>query len=355
MPKKRLFWKETFLDKIPDTLLPNGLEISKFPLLEDRAVLHRKYKHQIKDFVRAYFFPYYQFDADNALIYFIAGRYELANKGIDVYIEALGKLNSALAKQKSKKEVIAFIWVPAKTTGLNKTLLENKILFDGIEDFVGSQLLDLKSEIVHSIVKQRIPSSKDLFSDSFRYNIKKKMFEFKKKGKVPITTHDLESQNDAIMTLLRKSGLNNSIKDRVKVIFYPAYLTGADGLLDLSYYDAITGCHLGVFPSYYEPWGYTPLETGALGVPFITTDLAGFGRYIQKDTKNSKGAMVLKREGRSRMQIVNDLTTYLHSFYKLSETQRISAKMQAKKIAESADWKNMISHYIKAHNLALSK
>src|SRR3990167_3305558 len=107
------------------------------------------------------------------------------------------------------------------------------------------------------------------------------MMKFQKAGHPLTTTHYVvNDEHDAILQGFSQNNLKNTASDPVKVIFYPTYLSGADGLIDLSYYEAIVGCHLGVFPSLYEPWGYTPLEAGALGVACVTTDLAGFGRYF---------------------------------------------------------------------------
>ena len=120
--------------------------------------------------------------------------------------------------------------------------------------------------------------------------------KFKKKGTPPLITHDIQQYGDQIVNLLLESGLDNKEDDKVKMIFYPIYLTGADSLLDLNYYESMQGGHLGVFPSFYEPWGYTPLEAAALGVSSVTTDLAGFGKYIQKKGKKKyPGVFVLKR------------------------------------------------------------
>jgi glycogen(starch) synthase len=275
--------------KKPDIVLPNGLDISKFPALEERAIKHNKFRKQISDFVKVFFFPYSRFDADKSLLYFIAGRYEFRNKGIDIFIQALGQLNKKLTKEKDSRTIIALLWIPAKVEGMDKDLLQNKINYEGIDNFMDRSLYQLKSNIVDSIVSQKLPTTRELFSDAFHYQMKKKMLEFKKKGNPLIVTHNVIDKNDIILKTLKKAGLNNSVKDKVKVIYYPIYLTGADGLIDLTYYDAIIGCHFGIFPSYYEPWGYTPLETAALGVSSLTTDLSGFGKYILKKHKGCKG------------------------------------------------------------------
>ncbi len=339
----------------PDIVLPNGLDISKFPALEQRAISHSKFKTQILDFAKVFFFPYYRFDLDNTLLYFIAGRYEFKNKGVDIFIKSLGQLNKKLIMEKSDRNIIALIWVPSKVEGIDKTLLQNKINYEGVENFMDRSLDDIKANIIDSIVNQKLPTTRELFSGTFYYQMKKKMMEFKKKGKPLVVTHNLADKNDIIIKALKKAGLNNSIRDKVKVIYYPVYLTGADGLIDLSYYDAIMGCHLGIFPSYYEPWGYTPLETGALGVSALTTDLSGFGKYLLKKHKKCKGIWVLKRQNTKEELSIARLTSIMYDYAKLTQRQRIQKKLEAKSVSNLADWENMVNYYIKAHNMALKK
>lgn len=343
------------IGKKPDLVLPNGLDISKFPAFEERAIKHNKFKKQILEFVKVFFFPYYRFDVENSLLYFIAGRYEFKNKGIDIFIKALGQLNKKLMKDKKSRIIIVLLWIPAKVEGINTNLLQNKINYEGIDNFMDRSLDELKANIIDSLVSQKLPTIKELFSDALHYQMKKKMIGFKKKGSTLIVTHNLLDENDIILRELRRAGLNNSSHDKVKIIYYPIYLTGADGLIDLSYYDAIMGCHFGIFPSYYEPWGYTPLETGALGVSSLTTDLSGFGKYILKKHKGCEGISVLKRQNVSEKKVVMNLTDFMYDFSELSREERIKRKLEAKRIADLADWKNMVRYYIEAHNLALKR
>lgn len=138
-------------------------------------------------------------------------------------------------------------------------------------------------------------------------------------------------------------------------MFYPTYLTGADNLLDLSYDEAIIGSHLGVFPSYYEPWGYTPMETGALGVASVTTDFSGFGRCISKNLKKNPGIFVINMFNRTKEEGVENLFKMLYDFTNLDKESRIKNKIEARKIAFDMGWDRLIENYIKAHSLALKK
>jgi glycogen(starch) synthase len=144
------------------------------------------------------------------------------------------------------------------------------------------------------------------------------------------------------------------------VIFYPVYLDGNDNLLSLKYYDALQGCHLGVFPSYYEPWGYTPLESAALGVPSVTTDLAGFGRFIRQEKqklgkKEASGIFILDRMKKTEAEVIAQFSDILYKYAQLRRKDRVEQKMEAKELAELADWKVLIHNYAKAHNMALQR
>jgi glycosyltransferase involved in cell wall biosynthesis len=163
----------------------------------------------------------------------------------------------------------------------------------------------------------------------------------------------MDEYSNSVLLSLRQNGLLNRKEDLVKVIVQPIYLDGNDGFLDLSYYDAMIGCHLGLFPSYYEPWGYTPLESASLGVPSVTTDLAGFGRFIKSKTMDNNGIYVIDRFMHSEEDILSQFTKILLDFYNLDHSARINQKLAAKSLSANADWKSLIQNYIHAHNLAL--
>ena len=191
--------------------------------------------------------------------------------------------------------------------------------------------------------------------------MKKGIISFSKKGSPPLATHELVDPKDQICKSLVTHGLENKKDDKVKVIFYPIYLSSSDGLMDLDYYPAIWGCHFGVFPSYYEPWGYTPLESAAYGIPSVTTDLAGFGLYVDEHLKNqhkmadNPGILVLKRRGRKSEEVVKDLVEMMFWYATLPKKQRIQNKITAEHFAPQLDWKILIKHYIEAHDAALEK
>ncbi len=345
------------LKKKPDILLPNGLDINKFPSFEDIVIKHKLQRDRIREFMLHYFFPYYTFDPKETLIYFLAGRYEFHDKGIDIYIKALGKLNEKLRQAKTKKTIVAFIWVPANFRNIKPEIIENKTLFQDIKEALEENMGDVEKNLIYSFVSGKKIANDTLFEDDFLTEMKIRVSRFVKKGKPPIATHDLYDQNDEILKALNAASLRNEESDPVKIIFYPIYLSGADGLLNLNYYEAMQGSHLGIFPSYYEPWGYTPLEAGALGVSSVTTDLAGFGRYfcaecMQLDTP---GIYVLKRLNKSDDEVVSQLVDVMFRFANFSKEERIANKLQARKVASMADWKSFVKNYIAAHDLAVEK
>lgn len=345
------------LKKKPDALLPNGLDISKFPTFEEIVIKHRFQRDRLRELMLYYFFPYYTFDPKQTLIYFIAGRYEFHDKGIDIYIKALGRLNEKMKQAKSKKTIIAFIWVPANIKNIKPELLDNKTVYQDIKDAMEETMGNVEKNIIYSLVSDKKITKESLFDDEFLKEMRIRIAKFVKSGRPPLSTHDLHEENDIILKSIISANLRNNELDSVKIIYYPTYLSGADGLLNLNYYEAMQGSHLGVFPSYYEPWGYTPLEAGALGVSSITTDLAGFGRYFYSECmqSDSPGIYVLKRLNKSDDDIVNQLVDVMFKFANLSKEDRIANNLQARKIASMADWKSFVNNYIEVHNLAVDK
>jgi len=344
------------LKRKPDVLLYNGLDMGKFPTFEESSIKHRYFKNIIREFLLSYFFPYYSFDIYDTLFYFLAGRYEFRDKGIDVYIESLKRLNDRLKKEKSTKTIVAFIWVPTGIRGIKPEFLESKIQFNNLKESLNSVMPGVRNNILYGIMAKNKLTEDLLFDKEFLFELKKTMAKMVKKGSPSLSTHDLIDPNDEILRRLKDTGLDNQEDDRVKMIFYPTYLNGADGLLDLTYDEAMFGCHLGVFPSFYEPWGYTPLEAAALGVSSVTTDLAGFGRFLlKKKEKDHPGIFVLKRMNRTDEQIINDLSNFMYKFTMFPKHDRVENKIEAKTLAGLADWKFLIKNYINAQNLAIER
>jgi glycogen(starch) synthase len=348
---------EHFLGKKPDVVLYNGLDMKKHPTLEEAAIKHKLYKERVKNFLHYYFFPYYSFDLENTLIFFISGRYEFHNKGIDVFIKALSKLNERLKIEKSKKTIVVFFWVPADATRIKPELSKVRAYYYDIKESIDDNIEDIKRGIIRGLISQRPISESSLFKREFLYQTKKKVLRFLMKGTPPLCTHDLQNEgNDPIIGNFKGNNLLNRKEDRVKVIFYPTYLSGADNLMDLNYDESVLGSHLGVFPSYYEPWGYTPLETAALSVASVTTDFSGFGRYITKSPEwENFGIFITKMFGKGMDEKVDNLFKTIYKFSTFTREERIRNKVEAQRLATLVDWKVLIRNYINAHKLAIER
>ena len=175
-----------------------------------------------------------------------------------------------------------------------------------------------------------------------------------------LTTHQLvEPQHDPILNTLQYLALDNNPNQPLKVIFVPSYLKGDDGIFSLSYYDLLLGMDLTLFPSYYEPWGYTPLESIAFHVPTITTDLAGFGKWaddtLKQQTDTLKPVSVLHRTDSNFSELAYNIAHTILSFLYLTPQQTEHIRKQAANLAKKADWRHFFKYYRKAYDIALRK
>lgn len=353
---------KALLGREPDLLVLNGLEVSRFPTFEETSIKHVTCRETLRDFLTYYFFPYYLFSLEHNLIFFITGRNEFRNKGIDLTIEALGRLNElmkeAAASEKGyKRTVSVFFWIPLEHAGVKVELLENKNYYQHITNYIRYNADKILKKVLYDFLAQKKIQRNPLFTKEFLQGMKKDVIQFRREGEPPLCTNYLpyEEQNEVVQAF-RAAGLLNREEDRVKVILQPVYLDGNDGLINLPYYDAIAGAHLGLFPSYYEPWGYTPLECAAMGVAAVTTDLAGFGRFIQQKVKKPlSGITVLRRHQQPHEKIVEEFAQLLFSFTKLTHSERVKNKMVAKELSGLCDWREFIKFYREAHRLALER
>ena len=347
-----------FLGRNPDYILPNGLNVKRFTALHEFQNLHLRYKEKIHEFIMGHFFPSYSFDLDRTLIIFSSGRYEYRNKGMDVFIESLYHLNQRLKELPEPPTVVAFIVTKAWTKSPNVTALQNharleelSALCDQIERGLGKRLLS-------AVAQSRMPEVDELIDDDLQSQLRQAMHSFRSKGLPSIVTHDMVNDNeDVILNHLRHRRLFNDKNDRVKVVYHPDFLTHASPLLSLDYSQFIRGCHLGVFPSYYEPWGYTPPECLASGIPAVTTDLAGFGAFAGERIADaaSNGVTILRRSQQSPEQTIGDLTDYLVKFCQLSRRERIELRNRAERLSEHFEWGKLVAHYHDAHDEALRR
>lgn len=142
----------------------------------------------------------------------------------------------------------------------------------------------------------------------------------------------------------------------VSIVFIPFYLDGKDPLLGKTYYDVLIGMDMTVFPSYYEPWGYTPLESVAFHVPTITTSLAGFGLWAAEQKMSTPvPVQVLPRTDSNYDEVVNNIAESLYTFAQYTLEQVEGMRKGAAAIAKKAEWKHFFKYYRKAYHLALTK
>ncbi len=346
---------EYILGRKPDFILPNGINLSKFLTVEEISYAHRKNRDLIRDFFLYFFSPYYRLETKNSLIYFISGRQEIRNKGIDIFIRSLSELNKKLTE--NDPTILVLILIPAEIKGIEPTLLNNLNVYRNLEEKIEDILPEIKSRIIHYLIHKERILSETLFTKEEFLEIQKIIKRLTVNNYYPLSTH-LVDEDNPILRLIKMVGLYNLPEDKVKIIYYPIYARRGDGLINLNYDELIVGCHLGIFPSLYEPWGYTPLETIASGVITVTTDLTGFGDYVKKNIELNKdypGLYFIKRKNRRDSEVVEELTNIMLGIAKLNKSSRVENKLEARRIAKFCSWEKLISNYFELYNIALEK
>ena len=297
------------LDKPVDVVLPNGFDNSFVPANASTFTKKRKAaRKRLLEVANALLGE--QLD-DDTLIVSTSGRYEFRNKGVDVYIESMNRL---LRDKDLKKKVLAFIEVPG---------------------WVGEPRQDLI---------ERLASGK----------------QFDTPLEVPQVTHWLhEMSHDNVLGMMKFYDMHNRKDENVKVIFLPCYLDGRDGVLNMTYYDIVLGNDLCIYPSYYEPWGYTPLEAIAFKVPCITTDLAGFGQWVNSTVGHEgqlmDGVKVIHRTDYNYSEVADAIKDTVAEFSAMTKKQVSDARSAADKLSKKALWSEFIKYYHEAYDIALRK
>jgi len=341
-----------------DLLLPNGLNIQRFTAMHEFQNLHRIYKKKIHDFTIGHFFPSYHFDLNKTLYFYTSGRYEYHNKGMDLTIEALARLNHMIQQAGSDVTVVAFIITKTHVRSIDVNALhssamldEFRTLSDAIKDQIGQRLL-------LAAAQGNIPDLNSLVDEYWRLRLRRTIHAWKRDTLPSTVTHDLVNPaDDPVLNQLRSCQLWNQTDNPVKVIYHPDFISPTNPLFGMEYDQFVRGCHLGVFPSYYEPWGYTPLESIALGVPAVTTDLAGFGSYLMQllPDHEDKGMYVLPRRNRSFDQSAQALADRLFTYSQMSRRDRIALRNNVESFSVHFDWHNLGKCYHEAHELALDR
>jgi glycogen(starch) synthase len=357
---------ERLLGRKPEVIVPNGLNIQRFTAVHEFQNMHRQYKERIHDFVMGHFFPAYEFDLDSTLYFFTSGRYEYRNKGMDLFIEAMARLNWRLKSERDTCEspeargctVVAFIITRAQTRSINVGVLQAQNMFDELKETCERIQEGIGSALLNASVRGRFPGPHELFSEDAKIRWKRAVAAYKNRRQPTVVTHDLvDDAGDPVLKHIRHRGLFNAADDPVKILFHPDFMSATSPLLHLDYDQFVRGCHMGIFPSYYEPWGYTPMEAIALGVPAVTSDLSGFGAYVERHLKDyqDNGIFVSKRRDRSFDDSCNELVEHLYQFTRLNRRQRVETRNKVERLGELFDWSVLVKHYDEAHELALSR
>lgn len=296
------------LDKPVDAVLPNGFEDDFIP---KGAAFTRKRKVARKKILEVANALLGTDLGDDTLIVSTSGRYEFRNKGVDVYIEAMNRL---LRDKELNKTVVAFIEVPGWCGEPRQDLIER----------------------LNSGKKYDTPLD------------------------VPMITHWLHNMShDNVLGMLKYLDMQNRKDDRVKLIFLPCYLDGNDGILNISYYDIVLGNDLCIYPSYYEPWGYTPLEAIAFKVPCITTDLAGFGLWVNSELGHygeiADGVKVVHRTDYNYSEVADSIKDTVAEFSNMTDKQIKAIRTKAFNMSKKALWSEFIKYYHQAYDMALRK
>ena len=295
------------LDKEPDIVTPNGFEPNfvpaKLEYTKKRAEARKALINMAEKLLG------YTIDPD-VLLVSTSGRYEYRNKGIDVFIEAMNRVRTSGRLQ---RETIAFILVPA---------------------WVKEVRADLKMAI-ETNYENHLPMQ------------------------CPFITHWLhQMQDDKVINYIGSAGFQNSKDEKLKIIFVPCYLNGKDGILDKTYYDILIGMDATVYPSYYEPWGYTPLESIAFGIPTVTTNLAGFGMWAKKAGVSggdlSEGVAVIDRTDFNYFEVADAIMEQILSLSGKTEKECQQIKKNCLALSGEAEWDKFITYYFEAFDIALS-
>lgn len=300
---------QQLLDLKCDEVLMNGFEPDFVPAAAKFTSARKQARKRLLRVASALTGKTY--DDKETLLVATSGRYEWKNKGIDVFINSMHRLGKA---EGLKQKVVAFIEVPGWVAGPREDLQER-------------------------------------LTQNTEYNTPLPQ---------PVVTHHLHNADtDSVLGTLRFLGLENGEDSRIDVILVPCYLDGEDGVFNMHYYDLLIGLDLSVYPSYYEPWGYTPLESVAFKVPTVTTDLSGFGVWVNllKGGQSSihEGVEVIHRTDYNQDEVAEQISQTIQEFAAMNTTARNKARKAAAQVAEQAEWKHFISYYYKAYDIALRK
>ncbi len=353
---------EHLLGRKSDLILPNGINHTRFAALHEFQNLHLSFKRKIHEFVMGHFFSNYTFDLDQTLYFFTSGRFEFENKGYDLTLEALHRLNKRMIKAQMETRVVTFFITKQPYTTINPRVLELRSYMDeikqtcnAIQETIGDQLFYAAATTNDD---SNLPSLNKFVSDYWQFRYKKTIQSWKSDHLPILVTHNLKDDvNDQILQSVRERRLFNHESDPVKIVYHPDFIDSTNPLFKLDYEQFVRGCHLGIFPSYYEPWGYTPVECIARGVPAVTSDLAGFGDYAKHTIRNldEQGVFVIRRRNQTFDEAAEQLTDVMFEFVQQNRRERIAQRNNAEGLAEHFSWNSLGQEYFKAYRLAMER
>jgi glycogen(starch) synthase len=307
----------------------------------------------------AHFFQSYSFDLDKTIYLFTSGRYEYKNKGFDLTIEALSKLNQQLKEEKSDITVVMFFVTKKDFYSIKPEVLQSKAMMQEISQTCEAIQSQIGKRLFYESTTRydnQLPDLNSFIDEYWKLRYRRTIQSWKTKNNPLVITHKLvDEKNDEILNTLQSKKLLNSPTDPVKIVYHPDFINTSNPLFGMEYHQFVRGCHLGIFPSFYEPWGYTPLECMASGVPSITSDLSGFGDYILHHLPNHDeyGLHVIERGKRTFEWSANQLSEVMYSFLTKSRRERIMQRNNVENNSALFDWSNLIKHYQTAYNLAI--
>lgn len=346
---------EAFLGRTPDHILPNGLNIEHFSMMHQLQTKHLECKENIHKFTIGHFFPSYSFDLEETIYFFTSGRYEFKNKGFDLTLDALNVLNRKLQESGSNTTVVTFFITKRPTNFINPRVLHSRAVLDKVKtvcETIEKQIGDKLFFEAATSPEKKMPDLNEFVDDYWKLRLRRTLQSWKSEELPLISTHSLKDfEGDDIIQRLRKLNLVNNAHDRVKVVYHPDFISPVSPINQQEYDDFVRGCHMGIFPSYYEPWGYTPLECIALGVPTVTSNLSGFGDYALKniDDLEKYGIDIVNRTSQSYDQTVQELAEKLFQFIQLPQTERMERRRSIENNSQAFDWSNLVKHYKEAY------
>jgi glycogen synthase len=348
------------LKRKPEVVLPNGLNIERFEALHDVQNLHVQYKEQIHRFVMGHFFQSYAFNLDKTLYFFSSGRYEFKNKGFDLTLEALCRLNQRLKKEKSDVTIVMFFVTKRDYLSIRPETLQSKAMMQEIQEMCSAIQQQVGRKLFfESTVREeaQLPDLNNFVDEYWKLRYRRTIQAWKTNKNPHVVTHRLVAEeSDEILNYLQSKNLMNHPDDPVKIVYHPDFINASNPLLGMDYNQFVRGCHLGIFPSYYEPWGYTPLECMASAVPSVTSDLSGFGDYVLHHIPEHDecGLHVIERGKRTFDWSANQLANVMYQFLKQSRRERVIQRNNVENNSAIFDWENLIKHYREAYELALN-